>query len=226
MLHTVFKVAKMTAPSVIYIDEVEKVFCTDKKLSKTWGLRESAGRIKKDLLKEVKALKPGDRVVVIGNAREPWTCAKKDHKAFCGFFDKIFVSPAPEYGARRAVWTALIARRGNGSTTPPDFAMSTLAHLSEGHTPGTMDAVVREVLTEKRIEEANRLPFAAAKPLTADEFFDRAGGARARGGRGGVGSVEGLGGGAPGARRAHPGAGAGAGREEEVSGARAGDDRR
>ena len=93
MLHTVFKVAKMTAPSVIYIDEVEKVFCTDKKLSKTWGLRESAGRIKKDLLKEVKALKPGDRVVVIGNAREPWTCAKKDHKAFCGFFDKIFVSP-------------------------------------------------------------------------------------------------------------------------------------
>ena len=112
MLHTVFKVAKMTAPSVIYIDEVEKVFCTDKKLSKTWGLRESAGRIKKDLLKEVKALKPGDRVVVIGNAREPWTCAKKDHKAFCGFFDKIFVSPAPEYGARRAVWTALIARRG------------------------------------------------------------------------------------------------------------------
>ncbi len=171
MLHTVFKVAKMTAPSVIYIDEVEKVFCTDKKLSKTWGLRESAGRIKKDLLKEVKALKPGDRVVVIGNAREPWTCAKKDHKAFCGFFDKIFVSPAPEYGARRAVWTALIARRGNGSTTPPEFAMSTLAHLSEGHTPGTMDAVVREVLTEKRIEEANRLPFAAAKPLTADEFL-------------------------------------------------------
>ena len=34
-----------------------------------------------------------------------------------------------------------------------------------------MDAVVREVLTEKRIEEANRLPFAAAKPLTADEFL-------------------------------------------------------
>ena len=89
-----------------------------------------------------------------------------------------------------------------------------------------MDAVVREVLTEKRIEEANRLPFAAAKPLTADEFLialaEREPAADAEA----SGSVEGLGGGAPGARRAHPGAGAGAGREEEVSGARAGDDRR
>ena len=34
MMHMVFKVAKTMAPSVIYIDEVEKVFCTDKKKMK------------------------------------------------------------------------------------------------------------------------------------------------------------------------------------------------
>ena len=34
MLHMVFKVAKVMAPSVIYIDEVEKVFVSDKKKMK------------------------------------------------------------------------------------------------------------------------------------------------------------------------------------------------
>ena len=37
MIHMVFKVARLMAPSVIYIDEVEKVFLTDKKKLKEYG---------------------------------------------------------------------------------------------------------------------------------------------------------------------------------------------
>ena len=47
----VFKVAKIMAPSVIYIDELEKVFVSDKKRAKEYALTEPVGRIKKELLK-------------------------------------------------------------------------------------------------------------------------------------------------------------------------------
>lgn len=51
MLHIVFKVAKTMAPSVIFIDEVEKVFLSDKKKLKEFASVEPYNRIKKDLAK-------------------------------------------------------------------------------------------------------------------------------------------------------------------------------
>jgi AAA+ superfamily predicted ATPase len=51
MLHIVFKVAKAMAPSVIFIDEAEKVFLSDKKKLKEFASAEPYNRIKKDLIK-------------------------------------------------------------------------------------------------------------------------------------------------------------------------------
>lgn len=51
MLHIVFKVAKTMAPSVIFIDEVEKVFLSDKKKLKEFASVEPYNRIKKELAK-------------------------------------------------------------------------------------------------------------------------------------------------------------------------------
>jgi hypothetical protein len=51
LLHIVFKVAKTMAPSVIFIDEVEKVFLTDKKKLKDFQSIEPYNEIKKDLVK-------------------------------------------------------------------------------------------------------------------------------------------------------------------------------
>jgi IQ and AAA domain-containing protein len=51
MLHIVFKVAKTMAPSVIFIDEVEKVFLSDKKKLKDFPSTEPYNRIKKELAK-------------------------------------------------------------------------------------------------------------------------------------------------------------------------------
>ena len=50
-LHIVFKVAKTMAPSVIFIDEVEKIFLSDKKKLKEFASAEPYNRIKKDLAK-------------------------------------------------------------------------------------------------------------------------------------------------------------------------------
>jgi hypothetical protein len=51
LLHIVFKVAKTMAPSVIFIDEVEKVFLSDKKKLKEFQSVEPYNAIKKDLVK-------------------------------------------------------------------------------------------------------------------------------------------------------------------------------
>ena len=51
MLHIVFKVARTMAPSVIFIDEPEKVFLSDKKKLKEFASVEPYNRIKKDLVK-------------------------------------------------------------------------------------------------------------------------------------------------------------------------------
>mgnify|MGYP001807560094 CR=1 FL=1 len=46
--------------------------------------QEPFSRIKKELLKEAKTLAPGERVLVLGNSREPYLCAKKDEKVCLG----------------------------------------------------------------------------------------------------------------------------------------------
>lgn len=51
LIHMVFKVARTMAPSVIYMDECEKVFLTDKKLLKSYNTSEPMNRIKKEFLK-------------------------------------------------------------------------------------------------------------------------------------------------------------------------------
>ena len=151
LTHIAFKVAKTMAPSVIFIDDAETVFLTDKKkMRELPPTKEPTNRIKKELVKEVKALRPGDRVVVVGCAREPQILAKKDRRAFLDFFQKRVATPLPNFGARRSVWRALIRRRGGGELDDA-FDLSMLARLSEGHSQGAMDACARSVLTARRV---------------------------------------------------------------------------
>ncbi|GBF95030.1 hypothetical protein Rsub_07531 [Raphidocelis subcapitata] len=154
LAHMVFKVARTMAPSVIWIDEVEKVFVSDKKKAKEFGGQEPPSRIKKDLLREVKSLRPGDRVLLIGNSREPWLAAKKDERAFLGFWGKALHLPLPDYASRRLLWPGLFAR--HGARLPYGFDVSTLAHLSEGYSAGAMDAAVRGLLSAPRLARLRR----------------------------------------------------------------------
>eukprot|EP00884_Botryococcus_braunii_P013211 jgi/Botrbrau1/21891/Bobra.0249s0020.1 len=101
LLHMVFKLARLMAPSVIYIDQVEQVFITDKRKAADFGYILPPSRIKKDLLKEVEGLQAGDRVLVLGNSSQPHTCIKKDEKALLDFFDKMLPVPMPDHASRR-----------------------------------------------------------------------------------------------------------------------------
>ena len=180
-----FALAKAFQPSVVYVDDADLMFVADKKKAKALraerGATQALDHAKAALAKEVKALKPTERIVVIGEARTPHACVKKDQKALLEFFRMRVRCPAPTYADRLALWPALLRRvaydvakksaegQGSGSssatnTTPRLAALRSaakatlsrkdaaiLATLTEGFSQGGIRAIAQSVLTERRV---------------------------------------------------------------------------
>jgi len=172
LIHMVFKVARVMQPSVIYIDQVEKVFLSDKKKLKEYGSAEPLNRIKKEFLKEVKTMAKGERVLIMGASSEPFLCVKKDQKSLVEFFQKHVHCPLPDYASLRQLWPALVKRHGGGDLAH-EFELSTLAHISEGYTPGIMANIIRSLLTKRRIEKLPRFPLTCREVLNVMAKFDK-----------------------------------------------------
>jgi len=103
MIKMVFDVAKDMQPAIIYIDEVEKVFKATKKKSKTLP-----SRIRKELTTQMKGVKPGTRILVIGNTSAPWECDRKGTNAF---FNRFVYTVIPDYGSCQKIWRKIIEGR-------------------------------------------------------------------------------------------------------------------
>ena len=126
-LGTVFKTAKMTAPSIIYMADAESVFA--KKMGKDDPF--DARKLKKDFLKCLKSLSPSDHVVVIGCSHKPW---ESDPKAIQTSYERIIAVPKPDYGSRHTLWSHEIQSRGAKMSS--ELSIATLSRLSEGCTAG------------------------------------------------------------------------------------------
>jgi hypothetical protein len=85
LLHMVFTVARepVMGPSVIYIDEAEKI-CANTGKKKV--VNEGPARFKKDLPTYINSLTADDAVVVIGCSREPWLGEEKSFKYDASLF--------------------------------------------------------------------------------------------------------------------------------------------
>ena len=172
LIHMVFKVARVMQPSVIYIDECEKVFLTDKKKLKEYGSTEPLNRVKKEMLKEVKAMAKGERVLIVGCSSEPYLLVKKDQKAFTDFFQKHVHCPLPDYARLRLLWPTLVDRHGGGALAH-EFELSTLAHITEGYAPGVISLIVRTLLTKRRIAKLARFPLTCREVLNVTAKFSK-----------------------------------------------------
>lgn len=86
------------------------------------------------------------RITVIGCTSEPQEGSKKDFKKF---FDKAIYFPFPDYTTRRLMWKTFIEDRAKFKM-PPEFPLSTLAHISEGYSAGSIKTTCEKVLTEFR----------------------------------------------------------------------------
>ncbi|CAM6088774.1 unnamed protein product [Calypogeia fissa] len=166
MLQMTFKLAKVMAPSVIYIDEIEKVFISDKKKIRSWGFKDKPNRIKKGLIKEMKALWRGDRVMLISctNKTTDLEGKKGPNKltsTFLKFFHERIYCPYPDYSSRMMVWRALLERRG--AILRYGFDLSLLAQFSEDFSISSIEQVVKWACSEKRLRSIKRVA------LTAEE---------------------------------------------------------
>ncbi|KAM8873977.1 dynein regulatory complex protein 11 isoform 2-T2 [Spinachia spinachia] len=147
MLHMVFKVARLLQPSVIWIQDTEKMFY--KKVPKEEKELDPK-RLKKDLPKFLKLIKGEDRVLIVGTTKDPLSA---DIKSLCKIYSKILLIPRPDYGSRRTLWKQLIRKQGGDVTRALD--LSSLAKISDGYTPGHMVQVIKSVVTKRRILQQN-----------------------------------------------------------------------
>uniref|UniRef100_A0A8C8S8W7 IQ motif containing with AAA domain 1 like n=1 Tax=Pelusios castaneus TaxID=367368 RepID=A0A8C8S8W7_9SAUR len=157
MIHMVFKVARLMQPSVIWVGNAEKTFY--KKVPKE-EKEADPKRLKKDLPKALKMLKPEDRVLLIGTSDKPYMA---DVKTLCRAYERILLIPRPDYASRYVIWQRLIKKHGGTVTGALDI--SALAKVSDGYSQGHMAQAVQMVLTERRILQLPK------KPLGAGEFL-------------------------------------------------------
>ncbi|XP_059871447.1 dynein regulatory complex protein 11 [Delphinus delphis] len=157
MLHMVLKVARQLQPSVVWIGDTEKTFY--KKVPNAEKKMEPK-RLKKQLPKILKLLKPDDRILIVGTTQRPFDA---ELQPLCKVYQKIILVPRPDYASRHVLWKEIIQRHGGVITGA--LSVSCLAKITDGFTQGHIVQVVKEVLTERRIRQQSH------KPLTALEFI-------------------------------------------------------
>lgn len=168
-----FMTAKKYQPSVIYIDEAEKIWAAKKKKGKKGkggkkakksGDPTDPKRFKKPLGKWLKSgakfLDQNQRISIIACTSYPEEGSKKEFKKF--FFKQIYF-PAPDYTTLRLMWKNFIERfKGKLKS---DFPISTLAHISRGYSAGSIRKTCEKVLTEHRVSQQE------GRPLQLAEFI-------------------------------------------------------
>ena len=177
LIASVMVTAKEYQPSVIYIDECEKVWPAKKKgkKGKKGGKKKKASdpsnpaRIKKAMAKWKAKFLDADntiRVTIIGCTSEPTEATMKDLKKFFAAgtskFNAIYF-PCPDYTTLRMMWKTFIERYGGSLKT--EFPLSTLAQISLGYSAGSVKKTCEKVLTDFRVNSLEQ------RPLTIQEFI-------------------------------------------------------
>uniref|UniRef100_A0A8C0R739 IQ motif containing with AAA domain 1 n=1 Tax=Canis lupus dingo TaxID=286419 RepID=A0A8C0R739_CANLU len=157
MLHVVVKVARELQPSVVWIGDTEKTFY--KKVPSAERTMDPK-RLKKQLPKILRLLKPDDRILIVGTTQRPFDA---ELQSFCKVYQKIILVPRPDYASRFVLWKQIIQR--NGGIITNALNISCLAKVTDGFTQGHIVQVVKGVLTDRRIRQQTY------KPLTAVEFI-------------------------------------------------------
>ncbi|XP_019510904.1 PREDICTED: IQ and AAA domain-containing protein 1-like, partial [Hipposideros armiger] len=157
IVHIVFKVARLLQPSVIWIGNAEKNFY--KKVPKDEKEMDPK-RIKKDLTKALRLLKPGDRVMLIGTTERPQLA---ERKGLCQAYERVVIMSRPDYASRYVLWKHMLEAQGVQVT--PSLDISALAKVSEGYTAGRILKAIQSVLTKRR------LVWLPKRPLVASEFL-------------------------------------------------------
>ncbi|KAL9847961.1 dynein regulatory complex protein 11 [Geothlypis trichas] len=159
MLHMILKVGKELQPSVLWIGDTERIYSK----GATKGEDEvNFKRLARLLPQFLRALKPKDRVLLVGTSRRPFDA---NVGPFCKVYQKIILISKPDYLTRFALWKHYILQ--GGGTLTKQLNLNCLAHVSDGFTQGHVVDVVHSVLTELRLLQMARKPLRTAEFVTS-----------------------------------------------------------
>ncbi|NXU95839.1 DRC11 protein, partial [Cettia cetti] len=177
MFHMILKVGKELQPSVVWIRDTEKMYTK----GAARGEEEmNFKRLAKLLPQFLKALKPKDRVLLVGTTRRPFDA---NLGPFCKAYQKIILIPKPDYLTRfgkyfnsssglfllfktpASLWKHYILQSGGALSKL--LNLNCLAQVSDGFTQGHLVDVVRTVLTELRLLQMDRKPLRTAEFVTS-----------------------------------------------------------
>ncbi|NXR41483.1 DRC11 protein, partial [Zosterops hypoxanthus] len=171
MLHMILKVGKELQPSVVWIQDTEKMY------SKGPSKREEEmnfKRLARLVPQFLKVLKPTDRVLLVGTTRRPFDAGVGP---LCKAYQKIILIPKPDYLTRfgkyfnSSSWLFLLFKilhyiLQSGGALTKLVNLNCLAHVSDGFTQGHIVDVVHTVLTELRVLQMDRKPLRTAEFVT------------------------------------------------------------
>jgi SpoVK/Ycf46/Vps4 family AAA+-type ATPase len=149
VITTVFKLAKLYAPSIIFMEDTDCVF--SKKMPKDFEF--DPRKSKKDFIKACKSLKPADRVIVIGSAERPW---ESDYKGLTSNFERHIFVINPEYGSMLEIWKEAFKKSAPECNRLP--SIPPLARASQGRSAGDIFKIVGSVMTTQRKKKLNEVP--------------------------------------------------------------------
>ncbi|NWR49248.1 DRC11 protein, partial [Regulus satrapa] len=171
MLHMILKVGKELQPSVVWIGNTERMFSKGAPKEEEVDFK----RLAKILPQFLRALKPKDRVLLVGTTSRPFDA---NLGPFCKVYQKIILIPKPDYLTRfgkyfkssswlfhYSLWKHYILQ--SGGTLTRLLNLNCLAQVSDGFTQGHVVDMVHAVLTELRLLQMPRKPLRTAEFVTS-----------------------------------------------------------
>jgi hypothetical protein len=124
----------------------------------------------------MKALKKTDRVVLVGHARAPYACLKKDRKALLSFFDARVMTPTPNRATRAALFRETTRALGGGELAR-GFQLAELVSVTGDYSAGAIERAVARALSSRVLAKLkNDLDLdgnISENALDADAFLKR-----------------------------------------------------
>jgi hypothetical protein len=141
------KAARVLAPSVILVDDIDRMFGRGKKA-------DASKKFKAQFRKNIRKVKPKDRILLIGTTSQfplPKPCST--------LFNREISIPKPGFPTRVAVWNFWLAKK---NLIMPSISVNALAFASDGYTAASI---------ARACNKANRVKISRTEPN--DPITDR-----------------------------------------------------
>lgn len=145
------KAARILAPSVILVDDIDRMFGKGKKA-------DASKKFKSQLRKQLRKVRPRDRILLIAT-----TSQNPLSKQCTTLFNRCVDIPKPNYPTRALIWNFWLAKKG---LQIPSISVNCLSFASDGYTAAS---IARACNKAYRVKTSRTEP---TDPITDDEILE------------------------------------------------------